>query len=348
MVLPVPISPLMMAAVSQDRQRAVAGELPSSACRGVADRIVGAGEARVAVDIARHELGKIPVPHLVEQQALAVPGFLAVGTEHVHGAHGVLPLQYSSGSSAVVTLRSHSVMIHSVFSPWPLDGRDGSIGSADRMRSPSFGGVVGAPVRIAHAAPVAPGVQRHALRDAHRSDGFQFARGDRSHFEKLVSSLYPLLEKLTTGKMAEPLSPRHGDPHDPRPIFDWMEVINQRAVVYVGLDSLSDFEVAAAVGNAMFAGLTSTAGKLYKHGATLGQSRHAETPKVSVHAGEFNQLIGDEFVPLLNKAGGAGFQVTVYSMPAPVPPASRKASPTGCSGRCATPSSGRSSCSSWR
>ena len=136
---------------------------------------------------------------------------------------------------------------------------------------------------------------------------------DRSYFEKLVSSLYPLLEKLTTGKMAELLSPSYDDPHDPRPIFDWMKVINQRAVVYVGLDSLSDFEVAAAVGNAMFADLTSTAGKLYKHGATYGQSHHPGTPKVSVHADEFNELIGDEFVPLLNKAGGAGFQVTVYT-----------------------------------
>lgn len=136
---------------------------------------------------------------------------------------------------------------------------------------------------------------------------------DRSYFEKLVSSLYPLLEKLTTGKMAELLSPDYDDPHDPRPIFDWMKVINQRAVVYVGLDSLSDFEVAAAVGNAMFADLASTAGKLYKHGATHGQSRHPAMPKISIHADEFNELIGDEFVPLLNKAGGAGFQVTVYT-----------------------------------
>jgi type IV secretory pathway TraG/TraD family ATPase VirD4 len=32
-----------------------------------------------------------------------------------------------------------------------------------------------------------------------------------------------------------------------------------------------------------------------------------------MHADEFNELIGDEFVPLLNKAGGAGFQVTAYT-----------------------------------
>jgi hypothetical protein len=36
-------------------------------------------------------------------------------------------------------------------------------------------------------------------------------------------------------------------------------------------------------------------------------------PTVSLHADEFNELIGDEFIPLLNKAGGAGFQVTAYT-----------------------------------
>ncbi len=36
-------------------------------------------------------------------------------------------------------------------------------------------------------------------------------------------------------------------------------------------------------------------------------------PTISLHADEFNELIGDEFVPLLNKAGGAGFQVTAYT-----------------------------------
>jgi hypothetical protein len=34
---------------------------------------------------------------------------------------------------------------------------------------------------------------------------------------------------------------------------------------------------------------------------------------VNLHADEFNELIGDEFVPLVNKAGGAGFQVTAYT-----------------------------------
>ena len=35
--------------------------------------------------------------------------------------------------------------------------------------------------------------------------------------------------------------------------------------------------------------------------------------RLAIHADEFNDLIGDEFIPLLNKAGGAGFQVTAYT-----------------------------------
>lgn len=136
---------------------------------------------------------------------------------------------------------------------------------------------------------------------------------DRSYFEKLVSSLYPLLEKLTTGRINELLSPDTSNPDDLRPVFDWDKIINQGGIVYVGLDALSNFEVAGAVGNAMFADLTSTAGRLYKYGAGYGQSGAIKKRKVSIHADEFNEFIGDEFVPMLNKAGGAGYQVTVYT-----------------------------------
>lgn len=136
---------------------------------------------------------------------------------------------------------------------------------------------------------------------------------DRSYFEKLVSSLYPLLEKLTTGKISELLSPQYDNPHDPRAIFDWAQVIDQGGIVYIGLDALSDFEVAAAVGNAMFADLTSTAGRMYKYGTGFGQTRSGMRRDVSLYADEFNELCGDEFIQLLNKAGGAGLRVTALT-----------------------------------
>jgi len=113
--------------------------------------------------------------------------------------------------------------------------------------------------------------------------------------------------------VASLLSPELDDPADWRPVFDWTAVINLSGIVYVGLDALSDYEVAGAVGNSMFADLTSVAGSLYKFGAGRGLPGEVKARRIAIHADEFNELIGDEFIPLLNKAGGAGFQVTAYT-----------------------------------
>ncbi len=147
-------------------------------------------------------------------------------------------------------------------------------------------------------------------------DGLRSAvRYDRTYFDKIVASLLPLLEKLTTGKTAQLLAPNYSDLNDPRPIFDWMQIVRKRAVVYIGLDALSDAEVAAAVGNSMFADLVSVAGHIYKFGiddGLPGATAGARVP-INVHADEFNELMGDEFVPLVNKGGGAGLQITAYT-----------------------------------
>lgn len=142
---------------------------------------------------------------------------------------------------------------------------------------------------------------------------------DKTYFDKIVSSVGPLMEKLTTGAIAALISPDYQDEHDARPIFEWMDVVRRRGIVYVGLDALSDTTVAGAVGNSMFADLVSVAGHIYKHGVVakgIAADPHTtprSIPTISLHADEFNELIGDEFVPLLNKAGGAGFQVTAYT-----------------------------------
>jgi len=142
-------------------------------------------------------------------------------------------------------------------------------------------------------------------------DGLMSAfKYDKTYFDKIVSSLGPLLEKLTSGNIAELLSPNLDDVSDERAVLEWLTVIRNKGIVYVGLDALSDTTVASAVGNSMFADLVSVAGHVFKHGVP---GAHQGVPTVSLHADEFNELIGDEFIPLLNKAGGAGFQVTAYT-----------------------------------
>ena len=137
---------------------------------------------------------------------------------------------------------------------------------------------------------------------------------DRTYFDKIVSSVGPLMEKLTTGPVADLLSPNPERPEDPRPEFDWLDLIKSNGILYIGLDSLTDTTVASAIGNSMFADLVSVAGELYKKGGFRDdEESQVQHPVVNIHADEFNELIGDEFVPLLNKAGGAGFQVTAYT-----------------------------------
>ena len=139
---------------------------------------------------------------------------------------------------------------------------------------------------------------------------------DRTYFEKLVNSLYPLLEKLTTGKLAELISPDYMDPTDPRPLLDWMSAINRGGIVYVGLDALTIRDVAETVGSSMFADITSVMGSIYKHTSTYGMSRQEGQRRVRLHADELNELIGPEFVQMANKGGGAGLNLTGYSQTA--------------------------------
>ncbi len=137
---------------------------------------------------------------------------------------------------------------------------------------------------------------------------------DRTYFDKIVSSVGPLMEKLTTGAVADLLSPTPNQDDDPRKNFDWLDLIRSTGILYIGLDSLTDTAVASAIGNSMFADLLSVAGAIYRHGLSNPEDGTEEKPTaINLHADEFNELIGDEFVPLLNKAGGAGFQVTAYT-----------------------------------
>jgi hypothetical protein len=61
---------------------------------------------------------------------------------------------------------------------------------------------------------------------------------DKTYFDKIVSSVGPLMEKLTTGPIAELISPNLDNLEDTRPVLEWMDVIRRRAIVYVGLDAL--------------------------------------------------------------------------------------------------------------
>ena len=130
---------------------------------------------------------------------------------------------------------------------------------------------------------------------------------DPVYYDKLIASLLPLLNKLKSGRTAAILVPAE-DAREENTI-SWDDVIAEKQIVYVGLDSLANPAIARAVGNAMFADLASSAGKLYA--ALEGSS----TPKhrICIHVDEFNDVVGPHLHPMLSKAGGAGVQITAYT-----------------------------------
>ena len=140
-------------------------------------------------------------------------------------------------------------------------------------------------------------------------------RYDREYFLKITVSVKPFLEKLTTGNIAEILAPNKDDGNSDRPVLEWAQAIRSNAVVYVGLDALTDPEVASAVGASMFSDLTSLAGHIYKHGIyPEGESQQRKrSTDIIIHGDEFSDLIGPQFKTLINKSGGAGYQLNLYT-----------------------------------
>lgn len=128
---------------------------------------------------------------------------------------------------------------------------------------------------------------------------------ERGHFDKLVASLLPFLEKICADPVGSLIAPAA---NNDKPRLNWREAISQRKIVYVDLDALTDPEIAQVIGNLMFSDLTSLAGDIY---------RKDKASRVIIHADEFNELMGREFIPLLNKAGGAGYTVFCYTQTMP-------------------------------
>lgn len=171
-------------------------------------------------------------------------------------------------------------------------------------------------LRRAAITQVLESPEGQALEDTVLESLSNAVRYDQKYFDKIVASLLPLLEKLTSGKMAKLLSPDYRDMNDSRPLLDWQQVIRRKGIVYIGLDAMSDADVASAVGNSMFADLVSVAGHIYKFGHDGDQPESVikeKKPSISLHCDEFNELMGPEFIPMVNKGGGAGIEVTAYT-----------------------------------
>jgi len=149
-------------------------------------------------------------------------------------------------------------------------------------------------------------VKHQGIEDEISMDLLALAQYDKVYYDKITASLKPLLNKLKSGDIATMLS---ADAEDQA--LDWKTVIQQRQIVYVGLDALANAEVARAVGNTLFADLASTIGQIYA--STDNHQQGQSKQSIIIHADEFNDIVGPQIHPLLSKAGGAGVQIVAYT-----------------------------------
>lgn len=132
---------------------------------------------------------------------------------------------------------------------------------------------------------------------------------NRLHFSKMIASLIPVLNMLTSGDLGELLSPNEDDTRDSRQIFDTSTIISGKHVLYVGLDSLSDSIVSSAIGSIVLADFASVAGMIYNRGKKPG--------RISMFVDEAAEVVNLPFIQILNKGRGAGFQVVMATQTLP-------------------------------
>jgi conjugative coupling factor TraD (TOL family) len=138
------------------------------------------------------------------------------------------------------------------------------------------------------------------LQDQVLIDLYDGAIIDKSYYHKITASVGPVLSEINKSNASSIFSSLN-----PHCEIELMHSIKHKKVIYIGLDSMTNTNVAQAVGKAFLSDLVSTAGKIYKESNA--------NYRLNLHCDELSEIIQESFVKILNKAGGAGFQVTAYA-----------------------------------
>jgi conjugal transfer pilus assembly protein TraD len=126
---------------------------------------------------------------------------------------------------------------------------------------------------------------------------------DREHYMRIIASALPLLQMLATGETGLMLAPKADDFDDEREIWDIDKVIKQKAVLYMGLDSLSNNIVQKAIASMVLSDVAAVCGSIYNF--------YAKPPEVVLIIDEIAEAINEQVIQILNKGRGAGFKAFV-------------------------------------
>jgi len=123
-------------------------------------------------------------------------------------------------------------------------------------------------------------------------DGLMSAyKHNREHYSKMIASLLPIMDMLTSGHLGKMLSPDAEDIEDLRPIINSQQAIKSNAVLYIALDSLPDKTVASAIGSILLADLAAVAGAIYNYSP--------DRSIVTIFVDEASEIVNEPFLSIL-------------------------------------------------
>lgn len=144
--------------------------------------------------------------------------------------------------------------------------------------------------------------QYDSLQDSIINELYDAARLGEEYYSKITASLGPVFDKINKTSASVVFS---FDKQNKLPVITLEQAIKEKKVIYFGLDAMTNKAMSEAIGKSLISDLVSVAGRIYKE----SDKKHL----VYCHCDEFSEIVQDEFVTLLNKAGGSGVRITSYS-----------------------------------
>ena len=119
-------------------------------------------------------------------------------------------------------------------------------------------------------------------------------------FAKMITSILPMLTKLTTDDLNQLLSPDYEDLEDERPIMDMKRIVQGAHCLYIGTDALADPSVGKALAAMTIADMASVAAEIYNHGIEQDKVR-----LIHLLVDEWGDVMCEPLVQQANKGRGA-------------------------------------------
>lgn len=127
---------------------------------------------------------------------------------------------------------------------------------------------------------------------------------NKEWFGKMITTIRPMLTKLSTDDLHGLLSPDYEDLDDKRPIMDMMRVVRGKHILYVGTDTLADPSVGHTVAAMLLADVSSVAAEIYNHGID-GDDGEQER-RIHIIVDEWGDVMCEPLIQQANKGRGAG------------------------------------------